>query len=76
MKSRAAPSASPPSSEEETALDATERTFELETGLATWLDQQAAKHRTTPSLLVAALLEWARDEDILEDDGGTFGQKK
>jgi hypothetical protein len=68
MKSRntASPLPAQPSREEDLAT--VSRTFHLETELAEWLDEQSRHHGASPSVLVSALLEWARDEDVLGAD--------
>jgi hypothetical protein len=67
MKSRNA--ASPPSNSfREEDLATVARTFHLETELAEWLDEQSREQGVTPSVIISALLEWARDEDVLGSD--------
>lgn len=56
MKSRSSSVALPAGREDGATLATTGRTFELETELSEWLDQQSSLHRTTPSQLVSALL--------------------
>lgn len=42
--------------------------FDLERDLVSWLEGQSKLHHTSPSMLVTSLLEWARDEHILESE--------
>jgi hypothetical protein len=55
-------------------LETTELDLTLEKDLADWLARQSRKLRIPSSVIVSALLEWARDEDILQGDPAFFPQ--
>ena len=56
----------------ESGLEPVSQTIILESDLADWLKRHSRKVGASPSVIIATLLEWARDEDILEGDPAFF----
>jgi len=55
-------------SPDQTDTEIVHKDLALEADLARWLTTEARRLRTTPSVIISTLLEWARDEDILHGD--------
>jgi hypothetical protein len=61
---------------DELDIEPVSQTIALEPDVSAWLATESRRLRTPPSVIISTLLEWARDEDILEGDSAFFPSLK